>query len=498
MAVARRKLRKKTRTPLVLRAPSLSQPLGYRPPPKPFTSIFDAIDDDDLFGPWFKDKKTWKAWFVFLKCLFAIPFDKEDYGVLKKCTGRDNPPRTSPQECYLLVGRRAGKSSVLSMVAVFLACFFDWSPYLSPGEKGHVFVVASDRKQARVIFYYIQSYLNKIPFLHEMKIRETMESFELNNNIIIEIQTASFRGVRGYTIVAALLDEIAFWSTDDSANPDFEILNALRPAMATIPGSMMLCASSPFAERGVLFQAYDKFYGREIDDILVWQAPTIFMNPTFDRTIIKRAYERDPVSASSEYGALFRVGSQAFIDPKVIKANVSAGCFEIPPQEDIEYFAFTDPSGGSRDSFTLAIAHDEEGTRVLDVIREVKPPFSPEEVVQQFAQLIKEYHMYEVTGDKYGGEWPTERFQTYGIDYVRCKNTKTILYLDLLPLLNSRRCRLLENETLIRQLAYLERKSSTRTGAEYVDHPSGSFDDVINAAAGALTLMREYAPLEMW
>jgi hypothetical protein len=39
-----------------------------------------------------------------------------------------------------------------------------------------------------------------------------------------------------YTIVAALLDEIAFWPTDpDSADPDAEVVSAIKPSMATIP-----------------------------------------------------------------------------------------------------------------------------------------------------------------------------------------------------------------------------------------------------------------------
>ena len=37
------------------------------------------------------------------------------------------------------------------------------------------------------------------------------------------------------TVIAALCDEIALWSNEEgSANPDEEILNGLRPAMATI------------------------------------------------------------------------------------------------------------------------------------------------------------------------------------------------------------------------------------------------------------------------
>ena len=40
---------------------------------------------------------------------------------------------------------------------------------------------------------------------------ETRESITLRNRIVIEVHTASFRSTRGYTIVCALMDEIAYW-----------------------------------------------------------------------------------------------------------------------------------------------------------------------------------------------------------------------------------------------------------------------------------------------
>ncbi len=75
-------------------------------------------------------------------------------------------------------------------------------------------------------------------------IARRLEAIDLNNGVTIEILTASFRTVRGYTLIAALLDEIAFWRSDEGyANPDTEIVAAIRPAMASVPGAMLLCAS---------------------------------------------------------------------------------------------------------------------------------------------------------------------------------------------------------------------------------------------------------------
>ena len=126
------------------------------------------------------------------------------------------------------------------------------SPFLTPGELGTVMVIAADRKQARVIYRYATALLHEVPMLKAMIQRETAEAIELTNGIRIEILTASFRTVRGYTLIAALCDEIAFWRSDESANPDSEIIGAIRPAMATIAGAVLLCASSPYARRGAI------------------------------------------------------------------------------------------------------------------------------------------------------------------------------------------------------------------------------------------------------
>ena len=48
----------------------------------------------------------------------------------------------------------------------------------------------------------------------------------------------------------AVGQELAYWPSDETAaEPDVEILNALRPAMATIPNSMLLVASTPMLGR---------------------------------------------------------------------------------------------------------------------------------------------------------------------------------------------------------------------------------------------------------
>ncbi len=173
---------------------------------------------------------------------------------------------------------------------MYLACFIAYAGYLAPGEVATVMVIAADRRQARVVMRYIAGFIDNIPMLAAMIEKRTQESLELNNRVTIEVHTCSFRAVRGYTVAAVICDEIAFWRSEESANPDSEVLTAIRPALASIPGSLLLCISSPYARRGALFDAYSRHYGKDGDPVLVWQADTCSMNPGVDPSIIEQAY----------------------------------------------------------------------------------------------------------------------------------------------------------------------------------------------------------------
>ena len=449
-------------------------------------SIVDACQDQDLFADWFKGA-SWASWFVFLRVMFGLPLDEAGLELFKRCTGRSAPSPGGYLEASLICGRRGGKSLILGLIAVYLACFFDWAPYLTAGERASVVIIAADRRQATVIFKYIRAFFS-VPLLKGMIDRLTADTIDLNNGVTIEIQTASFRTIRGRSICAALCDELSFWrmSDDNSANPDTEIIAALRPAMATIPKAMLLKASSPYARRGALWNDYRRHFGKDDSSMLVWQADTMTMNPSVPQSIIDAAYEDDPANAAAEYGAQFRSDIEAVVTREAVEACVIDGRFELPPMANIAYSAFVDPSGGSNDAMSLAICHREGERAILDAIREVKPPFSPESVVAEFCALLKTYRINTVIGDKYAGQWPAERFQVHHISYIGAAKPKSDLYRDFLPAVNGRRVELLDHSKLISQLCGLERRT-WRGGRDSIDHAPNQHDDVVNCVAGALT-----------
>jgi hypothetical protein len=458
-----------------------------RPQRQPIT-ILDAIDDPHLFGQHFKDKNTWLAWRAFLCALFALPMTEAQRLIYAKHTGRTTPPTKPLHEGWLICGRRSGKSFVLSLVAVYLATLRDWRAYLGPGQVGTVMVVCAERRQARVIMRFVKGLLTSTPMLRQLIVGERSESITLRNRIVIEVHTASFRSTRGYAICCCLLDELAFFPTsEDSSEPDYEIINAIRPGMATIPGAMLLCASSPYARKGALWDAHRKHFGKEGDPVLVWQAPTRAMNATVPQSVIDDAMQNDPARANAEYMAQFRADVEAFVSREIVQACVSTGVYERPPLSGTTYRAFLDFAGGSgSDSMCLCIGNKHGTSVVVDALREVRPPFSPEFAIAQFVSLLKGYRVYTVEGDAFGGEFAREPFRKHGINYQVAKKSKSDLYAHtLLPMLNSGRVDLLDHPRLIGQIVGLECHSA-RAGRDKIDHAPGGHDDLANAVAGCV------------
>jgi hypothetical protein len=456
----------------------------------PTLSLVDTLDAEGLFAGQFGDE-SWQPWRVVLAALEGRALDEQGVALYRACTGRQTLPTEPVKEFVAIVGRRGGKSRVGALLAIEAACLRDWTPYLAPGETATVALIAADRSQARTTFGYIAGLLDAVPMLAQRVTRRRAHAIELGKRVRIEVTTASARTTRGYTFAAVICDELAFWRSETSVEPDVEVLAAVRPGMTTLPGSRLICISSPYSRRGALWQAFKDHYGREGDPVLVWKASSAVMNPAIDPAAVEAAYQRDPASAAAEYGAEFRTDVEAFLTRELLDAVVVPGRTALPPVSGTNYLAFVDPSGGAQDAMTLAIAHSERQdghlTAVLDLVAARQPPFSPESVVREFSKVLKSYGVGCVTGDRYSGEWCREGFARYGIAYMVSEHTKSQLYGEWLPLVTSQRVALLEQPKLVQEALGLERRTA-RGGRDSIDHGPHGHDDLLNAAAGALVL----------
>jgi hypothetical protein len=339
-----------------------------------------------------------------------------------------------------------------------LACFVDYGSVVAIGERLVVLCLAQNAKQAGVVFSYIVGILDAVPMLAKLIKNKTVETLSLANGVEIEVRAAHFRGIRGITAAAIIWDEMCFWFTDDtgSQNPDSEILNAARPALATTNG-ILACISSPTRAAARLTTLGCATMAAKGDPrILIAQGASRDFNPSLPERVVARALERDPLAARAEYLAEWRSDIEGFVSFEAVQAVIDKGVIERAPEAGLSYVAFVDAAGGSgADSYTCAIAHRDGENAVLDAVREAKPPFSPEDITREFASFVLTYRIKQVRGDRYAGEWPAEQFRKWGVDYQPSAKPKSDIYNKLLPMVNSTRALLLDNGRLISQLTSL-------------------------------------------
>ena len=182
----------------------------------------------------------------------------------------DRPPPSSPvREFAVAAGRRSGKDCAAATLAVYLSCLVDHSHVLRRGERGVVLCVGADQQQAKVTKGYCEGMLAESPVLSAMVANVTQDEIELTNGIVISVRAASFRRLRGLTLIGAICSELAFWiDSETSANPADEILSAIRPATLTTAAPITMI-SSPYSRSGPLFDTWRDYYGKDDPEVLV-------------------------------------------------------------------------------------------------------------------------------------------------------------------------------------------------------------------------------------
>ena len=87
-------------------------------------NIIEAMTSPHWWGPWFT-RGDWSRWQTFLRALFGLPMSEADHAIYCECTGRAERRLDRATEAYADVGRRGGKTRIMSLVAAWLAAFED-------------------------------------------------------------------------------------------------------------------------------------------------------------------------------------------------------------------------------------------------------------------------------------------------------------------------------------------------------------------------------------
>lgn len=412
---------------------------------------------------------SWAAWRVVGQVLDGLPLSPEELALYTQLTGRETVPAGEDlRELWCLAGRGGGKSTFGAVQAVKAAC------RAYPNVRGipRILCLAFTKDQAGLIYEYVVEFFERDRELKKLMVQPTRRrSFDLAHGVRVETISSSWRSVRGYSVAAALCDELAYWWSDDAnANPAQEVLRALRPGLGKVPGSLLLALTTRWTQEGIVWDTFQRHHRNDDSrHVLVLSGSTLEFNPSFDRARIEADEEEDPESAASEYGTAWRVAGGTLVRPEVLDRVIEQGCVAWPAEEplgDSYYTAAVDLAGGTgEDSAALTIVHaelaEEEGDApsvvVQDRLKEWTAPFDPAVVCEQITEVLKEFGLAEVVGDQFSAGFAAAEFQRHGIEYKVSPRKTADCVLDCLGILNTRRVKLLDVPRSRRQWLNLRR-----------------------------------------
>jgi len=134
----------------------------------------------------------------------------------------------------------------------------------------YVLTLSVTKDQAAIVFGYAKGFLESSPALRKEIASTTTTEIRLRSGIVISTHAASFRSIRGRTMLAVILDEVALWRQETSAASDIEVYRAVVPALARTKGPL-IGISTPYMKSGLLFDKHRKFFSTDDPNVLIVQ-----------------------------------------------------------------------------------------------------------------------------------------------------------------------------------------------------------------------------------
>lgn len=398
------------------------------------------------------------------------------------------------QELVLVLGRRSGKSFLVSIVALYEAYKFimmghPQSRYpLKQWDEIMILNVALSEKQAKgAIFNKLREDVLASPFFNahvgkvtqtdmylltpadkeENKRRERIGTPLLTGSIHIKSGNSNSASQLGGTIACIIIDEMAAMAreTADGGSTDDELYTLLKPSIATFGfDGKIICISNPLGPFGKFYELYNT--GIEDKLTLVHQLPTWMSNPSVPREFIESERLKDPIGFRMQYAAQFGGGGEeAWLEqnyvlqampidsPDTKRRRAESG------QPLIRYYMHLDPAYNS-DNYTLCILHAEpilgaqnpDGTPMTKIVVDhlhywkaysKNQPINVEEVEKYVFDVGRRFHVAKITYDQHwGSQGSIVKFTRAGF---RCEMTafvfqyQNLIYQELFNLFTSNR-----------------------------------------------------------
>lgn len=435
-----------------------------------------------------------------LKALYGRPLSPAELEIFRECTGGREYPARPFSELTAIAGARSGKNAyILTPALLFEAIFGGFTP--NPGETCAVVLVAQDARAARLSHRLAREYLKRSPLLSKYLVGETKDTLTLSNGIEFRVFPCTGKSIYGFSIIASAMDEVARFRFEGAADSDEDVQAAIQRGMVHYGNrAKLIKVSSPSSRAGLLYQDYQRSFGKPDPHRLVWQSTSEKMAPgVVDAAFIQRMREEDPLRAARLYDAEFSEDVNVFLSAECIEAATEYGVRERLPEPRVRYIAACDPAGHGEDAMTLSLVKiegDRDGLTLQQVLGKAwsKPRSGLRNLEQSVVEAsadLKRYVVRKVYGDRAMSGWVLEAFRRQGIEYeypfikrdgADVYVTRSVAYLESAPLLRAGRVRILDDEVTRREFRNLEQRG------DKVDHGPGLHDDRANALALAICM----------
>lgn len=429
-----------------------------------------------------------------LKAYAGMPLDRAETAIWRKATGRTGMSawlrgyKARPaSELWLYCGRRAGKTTLGSIAIIWeglrrpVPASQSWTiPIITPGL----------RQSQRISLDYIRRKMQSVPELAELLTAETQDSLTFSTGVVVRTLPPDPRVVQGFTAPLVWLDEASGFRDESAFSNLQDVLDAVRPSIATIPDAKVLLTSLPGPKIGPLYDAWQDRFNR--DGALIFKASSVEMNPGLAKSPELEKARKRPEHYALYYSGEFVDSRQTLIPAELIDAAIIKGRAELAPKE----FAGMAAAGGcdfaaSSDDCAAAICiRTKEDRLVVPWVRNwtvksgsLHPVYS---YLEEIAAAFSSYGVHKAVGDQQSLAAASQYLGEKGVEYVRLVTNGQAsepVFDFLREQLRAGRLSLPDNEILRSQLKRLEER---RDGASYEVAATKGRDDLAVAVAACV------------
>lgn len=406
------------------------------------------------------------------------------------------------QDITLILGRRTAKSCIGAFISSYELLCGGHQQRLAIQDQEPIFLhVAQDLGQAmscmrQYTLYYLKSSPAGRQQLGDLQQSVTQKTIRLKGCGLIRVGPPNIKVGRGDSIPCAILDELAYWQSDEkSAAPDFEVEAAIEYSMGQFsPYDKRLKLSTPFTEEGLLWKMRGVgTHGRHLESAdereanshtLVLQGPSpVLENPSITRKWLMGKKAKDPEKFRREIGAEFAKAVSGYLSPALIDKAMEKAPTDRPFQPGIHYVAAMDPATKG-DSWPICIGHLEgDGEFVLDYLDSWQgtkdEPINPGVIIPLIGAVLQRYGIRSVMTDQHHStslqalaDLCDPPFNAE--EFVLTNASKNKVWTDTLNLFTQGKMHLLRHPQLKSELLALERTLSKATKAQRI---GGKRDD---------------------